>query len=308
MSKRSLFGSVVGIAMLLWLAGCGSAQTAASPQSPHADATGYEAAYAPSSAEAQPSYEPAGEAEALPAAPSSMSSRSSSVDGASMIQRPSPQERPGLGTAWGETRHSPTTSTRFVRDTAAPFAVASLWYNDRQGANAMARSTDYRSYQQGAVPVLSGAITISLRDDAGRRLDGFYAGGKDYVVGEDGMRYVIVIQNNTRFRYECVASVDGLDVIDGRTAAYTKRGYLLQPHGVLEIDGFRRSADAVAAFRFSSVRSSYASKSGKGDRNVGVIGIAFFNEEGAQPTWSDEEIQRRHDADPFPGRYAEPPQ
>ena len=71
---------------------------------------------------------------------------------------------------------------------------------------------------------------------------------------------------------------------------------------------FRRSADAVAAFRFSSVRSSYASKSGKGDRNVGVIGIAFFNEEGAQPTWSDEEIQRRHDADPFPGRYAEPPQ
>ncbi len=321
MGKLKLWGPMLGMVTTLSLAACSAGtrgEPAVSPMSPGSDSAASEAL--PEHSAQQEAQAPAsapggayGESEApAPATMPSSEARASSQDvagGAPMRREAAPPEnRPGLGTAWGETRHSPTTSAPFVRDTAAPFAVAALWYNDRTGADAMARWADYRTHARGAVPVLGGALTVSLRDESGRLLDGFFAGGKDYVVGEAGTRYAIVIQNNTGYRYECVASVDGLDVIDGRTAAYTKRGYLIQPHGTLEIDGFRRSSDAVAAFRFSSVRGSYAAKSGKSDRNVGVIGIAFFNEEGARPTWSPDELRRRHSADPFPGRYAEPPQ
>ena len=43
------------------------------------------------------------------------------------------------------------------------------------------------------------------------------------------------------------------------------------------IDGFRRSLDEVATFRFSAVRDSYAGRLGDA-RDVGVIGVAFFPE------------------------------
>jgi hypothetical protein len=38
---------------------------------------------------------------------------------------------------------------------------------------------------------------------------------------------------------------------------------------------------------------------------VGVVGFAFFGEMGSQ--WSDDEVHRRENADPFPDRYASPP-
>lgn len=221
---------------------------------------------------------------------------------------PPPEARPGLGTAWGETRQSATTTAPFLRDDGnRPFGTATIWYNDREGANAMARASDYRNIDRSVVPVLGGALTVSVRGENGYVLPGFMGGGRQYVVGEPGQRYTILVQNNTNYRFECVASVDGLDVIDGRPADFTKRGYLVAPYGTLEIDGFRQSADAVAAFRFSSVRGSYSARSGQGDRNVGVVGVAFFNERGTNPTWTQEEINRRHNADPFPGRYATPP-
>ena len=43
------------------------------------------------------------------------------------------------------------------------------------------------------------------------------------------------------------------------------------------------------------------------DRNVGVIGVAFFEERGATFPWTQKEIDQRHDADPFPGQFAKPP-
>ena len=317
MSKYRLWISMWMAMILLALVGCGG--RAAAPQSPDAAASPAYGQPGMAAAEQGPSspadeaggYAPS-KAAAAPAAESGAdyeqpgSARGATARRESMEPAP-PPDRPGLGTAWGETRRSPTTTAPFVRDSASPFAVAAVWYNDRTGANAMARYSDYRAGDGGAVPVLGGALTVTLRQESGGTYPGFFAGGKYYSIGDAGQRYIIVIRNNTGYRYECVASVDGLDVIDGRTAAYTKRGYLVQPYGTLEIEGFRRSEDAVAAFRFSSVRGSYASRAGKGDRNVGVIGVAFFNEEGTRPTWTPEELRRRNSADPFPGRYAEPP-
>jgi hypothetical protein len=92
-----------------------------------------------------------------------------------------------------------------------------------------------------------------------------------------GQRYQVHIVNPTSERIEAVVSVDGLDAIDGKPANPSKRGYLVPAYGDVTIDGFRTSLDAVAAFRFSSVRDSYGARTGHA-RNVGVVGVAFFAE------------------------------
>ncbi len=102
--------------------------------------------------------------------------------------------------------------------------------------------------------------------------------GRFYVMGAKGDRYAIRVRNRTGRRVEVVASVDGLDVIDGRKADYVnKRGYVLGPWQTYDIEGFRLDMGRVAAFRFAAVEDSYAAKQGD-DRNVGVIGVAFFEE------------------------------
>lgn len=312
---------VVGI-LMAGLVGCAGSAAPSGGYRPHSSAPGgREAATAdlasPQSAPpATMSAEGAagGEAESSsPGAPPA--AKAASADGAGARVReearraePAEQARPGLGTGWGETRESRTTTAPFVRDSASnPFNVTAIYYNDREGANAMARQSDYRSLERNTLSILGGGLTVSLRDESGRTLPGFSSAGRQYAVGEAGSRYTIVVQNNTRYRFECVATVDGLDVIDGQAGSFVKRGYLIQPYATLEIDGWRRSANEVAAFRFSSVRGSYSNRSGQGSANVGVIGVALFNERGTNPVWTPEELNRRQQADPFPGRYAVPP-
>ena len=65
----------------------------------------------------------------------------------------------------------------------------------------------------------------------------------------------------------------------------------------------------MAAFRFSKTGESYAAQT-SGDRNVGVIGVAFFAERGdAFQPWSFDELRTRDTANPFPvdPRWAQPP-
>jgi hypothetical protein len=106
--------------------------------------------------------------------------------------------------------------------------------------------------------------------------------GQRFVLGALGQRYRIHIVNPTPARVEAVVSVDGLDAVDGKPATLTKRGYIVPAFGDVTVDGWRTSLDTVAAFRFSSVRDSYASRT-QTDRNVGVIGVAFFRENPPPP-------------------------
>ncbi len=132
-----------------------------------------------------------------------------------------------------------------------------------------------------AAPVVSqqqSPYRIELVAGNGNLLDTYQHRGRFYVEGNSGSRYSIRITNPTNLRVEAVVSVDGLDVIDGETANFnSKRGYIVPAHGSLVIDGFRVSTQSVAAFRFSSVSSSYAGLKGKA-RNVGVVGVAIFAE------------------------------
>ncbi|HVK77157.1 MAG TPA: hypothetical protein VM734_27810, partial [Kofleriaceae bacterium] len=271
----------------------------ASPAPPSTVAsTGYAPGYAP----------PSGHTPSAPAPPPShaaISSPSLPAGGDVAIDRPAPpDERPGLATSWGESVWSPITTSPFVRAAAQPWAGVVLHYNSADGVRAHA------AHVGGAIapleaPIGDGSLGVALVGDDGALLPGVVAGGRNLVVGRDGDRYRIVVRNATAARFEIVASVDGLDVIDGQPAGLDRRGYLVEPYGTLVIDGFRRSAQEVAAFRFGSVAASYAART-SGDANVGVVGLAVFAERGA--IWDRAELERRDQADPFPARaYAPPP-
>jgi len=264
---------------------------------------------------------PSGEAEAAEPLPSQ--GRSNSSDSApsaapraaragSAYQSPAEKkadDRPGLGTTWGETRTSYVSNAPFERaDYSRPFALVSLNYNDDAGIQAMARrmGNSYASFDRSGVDAARGAVSVRLLDESGAALPSTNFGGHDYVAGADGQRYVIQIENHTGNRFEAVATVDGLDVVDGKDGALNKRGYLIDPWATLQIDGFRRSQSAVAAFRFGAVKDSYAARKGN-DRNVGVIGVAFFHERGSALPWTERELDRRDSANPFPGGFASPP-
>ena len=223
----------------------------------------------------------------------------------SYVAQPTPAaERPGLGTSFGEQMYAPISFTPFERASSAPWAEAVLHYNDASGVTAHA---EYLGAMPQPLEVYTGdgAISVALVDEAGRVLPGIEAGGRTLVVGQDGERYKIVLRNATTARFEIVASVDGLDVLDGKPADPNRRGYIIDPHDSLVIDGFRTSDANVAAFRFGRVADSYAART-SGDRDVGVIGVAIFAERGA--SWTRAELQRRDSADPFPSRgYAVPP-
>ena len=128
-----------------------------------------------------------------------------------------------------------------------------------------------------AASARSGGYSLELVDESGNRLPTFQQSGRTYVLGEQGRRYSLHLRNNTSRRVEFVAAVDGRDVLDGDPSALTKRGYIVNPYGDVVIDGFRLNEQEVAAFRFSTVQASYASRMGDA-RDVGVIGVAVFTE------------------------------
>jgi hypothetical protein len=197
---------------------------------------------------------------------------------------------------------------RFFRaEPNRPFALVKAYYNDRAGVDALAAYHADGAARPAELSIANGAVTVHLVDkESGLPLDAARVGDRIYVVGEEGHRYGIRLVNRTSRRLEAVATVDGLDVINGRAGSYDNRGYVLGPWETLDIDGFRRSQDEVAAFRFSRVSDSYAAQRGAA-RNVGVIGVAFFAERGDD--WSSDELRIRDTAQPFPreGRFAPPP-
>ncbi len=111
----------------------------------------------------------------------------------------------------------------------------------------------------------------------------FAHAGERYVLGQAGDRYTLRVRNFTGRRVVAVVSIDGRDVLDGKTADVRGRGgYVIPAYGHADVDGWRLSQHEAAAFRFSSVSDSYAARTGSA-RNVGVIGVAIFPERWVPP-------------------------
>jgi hypothetical protein len=98
-----------------------------------------------------------------------------------------------------------------------------------------------------------------------------------YVVGEPGHQYEVRLDNRTDQRLLAVTSVDGVNVINGKTADEQQSGYVLDPRDGVDIEGWRKNLDEVATFYFTRLSKSYAARTGR-PQNVGVIGVAVFPE------------------------------
>ncbi len=91
---------------------------------------------APRTAVRRPAPPPA----AAPSAGAAADAPSAHYDGVYEVEAPSPAprtHRPGLGTEFGEQRHSAASFTKFVRAAGRPVAIAELRYNDAAGLTAL---------------------------------------------------------------------------------------------------------------------------------------------------------------------------
>src|SRR5262245_46156493 len=108
---------------------------------------------------------------------------------------PAAEERPGLGTAWGETRWSQVSETAFARASAHPWAELALYYNDAEGVGAQVAWRGGPGLSP--LTVTGHGVTVWLADENGGVLPGLYAAGRPYVIGEHGQRYAVVLRNET---------------------------------------------------------------------------------------------------------------
>jgi len=117
---------------------------------------------------------------------------------------------------------------------------------------------------------------LAIHDrSTGRELPVYWHEGRAYVVGKPGNEYQVVVKNRRGEDLLAVVSVDGVNVLDGRTAASNQGGYIVSSWQRLDIKGWRKSLGEVASFYFTSLADSYAARTDR-PNNVGVIGVALF--------------------------------
>jgi hypothetical protein len=149
-------------------------------------------------------------------------------------------------------------------------------------------------------------VDILINDKPVRK---FPFNDKLFVESRKGQEYSIRIKNNSYSRILAVSSVDGLDVLTGKSALENGNGYVINGYNSLTIDGFRVSNEKVAKFLFDYKGSSYAaSKEDGSERNVGVIGVRIFAEKikPIPPTIIREEHHHYHDHYPTNPWYNRP--
>ena len=139
-------------------------------------------------------------------------------------------------------------------------------------------------FAKDAVAFHTNSLEVQVVDADHHQLPSYHHRGGLYVMGRHHQRYMIKVTNHHSQRVEVVLTVDGRDVINGKPGAFHHRGYVVDPYETIFVEGFRRSADEVATFRFTTPGDSYAQRMGAGE-NVGVIGVAAFHEQSAYSTY-----------------------
>ena len=126
-------------------------------------------------------------------------------------------------------------------------------------------------------------VEIRVEDPNGKQLPGTRYEGQLYVAGKKNGRYQIRVRNKTRERILIITTVDGRNVQTGEPGGgHEDGGHVLEPHQSWTFTGWRTSNNEVAAFRFGKKGGAYSSQMGSPE-NVGVIGVAVFEEEAPPP-------------------------
>ena len=180
------------------------------------------------------------------------------------IQTAARSER--LGTGWGDEVDSRVSRVHLSRTSDTPIDETAIRYANKA----------YQGRSINSIALAAGKIELSVRSDR-RALPLVRDGNHYYLQGQAGQAYQLVYRNRSNDTYEIVASVDGLDVINGRNASRQNAGYVLHPYASLVIEGFRKSDTAVASFIFSSPADSYAANSAaQAPHNTGIIGTVVY--------------------------------
>lgn len=172
-----------------------------------------------------------------------------------------------LGTKWGDDISSPITQVALKRLSSSPVSETQIRYAGKQFSGRSINS----------ISLAAGKVSFAVLDGRGRTLPLYREDQQYFLSANEGQSYVLKYSNSSAQTYEIVASVDGLDVINGQRASRYNSGYVLRPYSSLEIEGFRKSNDAVASFTFSKPKDAYAAHSASGSiYNTGVIGTAVY--------------------------------
>ncbi len=217
---------------------------------------------------------------------------------------------PQLGTQWGEARESQVRTVKARRFSEQPDDVAELGYAE---ARALRRELGNAAERRLNLLLADGDVEWAVLDEAGRPMPlqrARQSDGQFRVAGVEGARYSLQFRNRSDRTYEVVATVDGLDVLDGSAGSLRNGGYVLRGQESVTIEGFRKSLSEVATFRFSAPSRAYAANSVAGDvRNIGVLGAALFELEvpntPRRPRGSD--ASRSPHAYPADSGFAPPP-
>lgn len=198
-----------------------------------------------------------------------------------------------LGTQWGDDVDSEVTTVDLRRISDEPLAQLQVSYADKS----------YKGRAVNSMSLLAGKVEFSVATDNGQ-LPLYRNAGNYYLQGEAGQAYRLVYHNNSAKTYEIVASVDGLNVLNGSAASRYDNGYVLEPNDDLVIEGFRKSQSAVASFIFSKPENAYAANTNAGSiDNTGIIGTVIYElYDPSKPK------PRQPQAYPADKGYAKPPQ
>ncbi|MBP6345603.1 MAG: hypothetical protein ACTJHL_07450 [Neisseriaceae bacterium] len=172
-----------------------------------------------------------------------------------------------LGTQWGEGVASNVTQVSLRRVSQRPLALQEIQY--------AASVPQGRALKE--LSLAEGRIGMAVLDGQGRKMTLIESANKIGLAGKKGERYQLYYQNHSNKTYAILATVDGLDVMNGQPGSFNSGGYVLPPYGRLTIEGFRKSNSEVAAFRFTTLNNAYVANTPAGDvGNAGLIGTAVF--------------------------------
>ncbi len=209
-------------------------------------------------------YAPVPEARPIPAPSRALSTAKSTADAVAQ-NRVHSDER--LGTKWGDDVSSYVTQVDLKRMSTQPIDETQIRYAAKQ----------FSGRGVNGISLAAGKISFSIVDDRGRILPLYRDGQNYYLSANDGQSYQLRYSNTSNQTFEIVASVDGLDVLDGGRASRLKSGYVLRPNSSFAIEGFRKSNSSVASFTFSKPKDAYAANSANGSiQNTGVIGTVVY--------------------------------
>jgi len=206
-----------------------------------------------------------------------------------------------LGTQWGETIAEPTYGVEATRISNTPISLTKITYSSHY----------FSGRGLTGLSIANGRIDFDISNERGEKYTLVSRSNDDFSLsGNAGDAYRLHFKNLSNHRYEVVATVDGLDVLNGRPGSLANNGYILDPGASLMISGFRKNSNEIAAFRLSATADAYAANSAAGNiNNTGVIGVAIFELNDANQT---RKAIYHSQANPFPGdsssnQYAPPP-